>query len=411
MFYVDRYDDSIPLLSSRRNMMNLSKLDKKIINLSERLVFKLALFSAAMMTVLGPLVISPALPEISAYFRDTPYVNILTGLVVTMPALSVMLFSPIAGVLMDKYGKLKFLYPAMIAWTLAGMSGYFMDSLYSLLFSRFIFGIATAFITTAASALLGDYYAAGVGRRDKALSLQGFVLAIGGALLTIVGGYLASFSWRYVFLVYSSGIFIFIFCLFYLFEPRSKKQKSITAAQLNYKPLLPIYFMGFFIVLIYYLAGINFPHYIETLGLNPKYIGLAMATPTLAYGIFCYLYKDIAKILTIKQIYLYGLLLEALGFWLVYMIDNFIITLISLFIFGIAGGLIVTNNSAYLFAIAPANARARAYSILASCIFFGQFICPIVTTPMVNAFGLKTEFLIWTTILLLVSLIYAKIKI
>lgn len=34
-------------------------------------------------------------------------------------------------------------------------------------------------------------------------------------------------------------------------------------------------------MLIYYLADINFPHYIESLGLNAKYIGFAMAVPTI----------------------------------------------------------------------------------------------------------------------------------
>lgn len=71
---------------------------------------------------------------------------------------------------------------------------------------------------------------------------------------------LASFSWRYVFLVYGSGIFIFIFCLFYLFEPRSAKKyiQEKPLEKINYKPFLPIYFMEFFIMLIYYLSGINF---------------------------------------------------------------------------------------------------------------------------------------------------------
>ncbi|RDU60864.1 MFS transporter [Helicobacter sp. MIT 14-3879] len=390
-----------------------SKLDKKIIHLSERLMFKLALFSAAMMTVLGSVVISPALPAISKHFINTPHIETLTGLVLTIPALFVVFFSPLAGVLMDRFGKIRFLYPAMIVWIIAGVSGCFMDSIYTLLISRCIFGIATAFITTAASALLGDYYAVGVGRKDRALSLQGFVLAIGGAILTIIGGYLASFSWRYVFIVYSSGIAIFIFCLFYLFEPRvnKKKKANIPKEPMQYKPFLPIYFIGFFIMAIYYLAAIQFPHYIEELGLDSKYIGVAMATPTLSYGIFCYLYKDFAKVLNIKQIYIFGLILEALGFLLVFLFANFIIVLISLFLFGVAGGLLVTNNSAYLFSLAPAHKRARAYSVLASCIFFGQFISPFITTPMVHYFGLRNEFLIWVGVILLVSFVYARLKI
>lgn len=353
--------------------------------------------------------IAPALPAMNEYFKNVSNIELLSGLVVTIPAFFVMIFSPIAGNLIDRFGKLKFLYLGMILWIISGVSGCFLDSIYALLISRVFFGIATAFITTAASTLLGDYYSIG-DRRDKALSLQGFILAMGGAMLTIIGGYLASFSWRYVFLVYGSGIFIFIFCLFYLFEPRSAKKyiQEKSLEKINYKPFLPIYFMGFFIMLIYYLASINFPHYIENLGLNAKYIGFAMAVPTISYGIFCCLYKDIVKFLNIKQIYVLGLILEAFGFLLVFLIEDFIICVISLFIFGMVGGLIVTNNSAYLFKLTKPNSRARAYSSLASCIFFGQFICPIVTTPMVKVFGLKMEFLIWVLVLFVASIIYKK---
>lgn len=100
--------------------------------------------------------------------------------------------------------------------------------------------------------------------------------------------------------------------------------------------------------------------------------------------------------------------MEAFGFLLVFLIEDFIICVISLFIFGMVGGIIVTNNSAYLFKLTKPNSRARAYSGLASCIFFGQFICPIVTTPMIKVFGLKMEFLIWILVLFVVSIIYKK---
>ena len=205
--------------------MPYSKLDSKIIALTERVRFKLALFGAAMMTILGSVLVSPALPGIAKEFSTTPHIELLTGLTLTIPALFMIFFSPIAGALMDKFGKLKFLYPAMILWIFAGVSGAWCADIYTLLLSRCAFGIASAFITTGANALLGDYYAVGEGRRDRALSLQGFVMALGGAVLTIIAGYLTSFSWRYAFYVYASGLFVFVFCLFYLFEPRVAKSQ------------------------------------------------------------------------------------------------------------------------------------------------------------------------------------------
>ncbi|TQR33126.1 multidrug DMT transporter permease [Campylobacter sp. MIT 99-7217] len=390
----------------------LDKFERKMFNLTERFMFKMVLFSVAIMTALGASVIAPALPAIASHFKDTPYIEFLSALVLTIPALSVMIFSPLAGILMDKFGKLKFLYPAILLWVLTGASGYFVNSIYELLLSRVIFGVATAFIATAASSLLADYYESSAQRRQKALSLQGFVMAFGGALLTCVGGFLTSIAWNLVFLVYLSGILVLIFCAFYLFEPKKRKKKEQKIQELpnkfNSKRLLPVYFMGFFIMFIYYLAGTQFPHYIEVnLGLNAKYIGFAMAMPTLSFGIFCYFYKDFAKFLSVRQIYVFALILEALGFFLCFLVDHFLIALFSLFLFGLVGGFIVTNNAAFLFSIVPPHSKAKFYGILASCMFFGQFISPFITTPMVHFLGLKVEFLIWSLVILLVSFLYA----
>lgn len=391
--------------------MPYNKLERKIIALTDRLAFKIALFSATMMTILGSVLVSPALPAILKAFEKTPHVELLTGLVLTIPALFMIVFAPLAGILMDKFGKLKFLYPAMLLWILAGVGGAWCNSIYALLASRCIFGIASAFVTTGANALLGDYYAIGLGRRDKALSLQGFVMALGGAILTIIAGFLVSFSWRYAFYVYFSGIPVFVFCLFYLFEPRTvKKLAPQNAPKIPYKDFASIYFAGFFVVMIFYLAAVQFPHYIEEdLGLNPKFIGLAMASVTIAHAVLAYLYKDIVQFLSIQQIYVLGFFMQALGFLLVFLIDDFVIAIISLAIFGAVGGLITTNNSAYLFQKAPENVRARAYGGLASFVFLGQFISPIITTPMVLAFGLKMQFAIWVAVIACVTLVYAQL--
>lgn len=57
------------------------------------------------MTILGVILVAPALPAIVKAFSYTLHIEILSGLMLTIPALFVMIFSPIAGVLMDKYTK------------------------------------------------------------------------------------------------------------------------------------------------------------------------------------------------------------------------------------------------------------------------------------------------------------------
>lgn len=307
----------------------------------------------------------------------------------------------------------------MVVWVLAGMSGALCEDIYTLIATRCVLGIAGAFVSVGVNALLGDYYALGVGRREKALSMQGFVMSAGGAILTMLSGYLTNYAWQYAFLVYGGGIFIIILCVVFLFEPRTQKAKKTSdiqdstkdRAKSSYKALFPVYFIGFFIMIAYYLAGIEFPHYIEdVLGLEPKYIGLAMASPTLGHGIFAYFYKDIAKFLSIKRIYILALCIESVAFFLVFLVQDFAITAFSLFCFGAVGGLIVTNNSNYLFKLSHPNNRAKLYAILASCTFFGQFITPFIATPISLSMGLQNSCLLWAAAIFIVALGFCALK-
>lgn len=63
--------------------------------------------------------------------------------------------------------------------------------------------------------------------------------------------------------------------IIYLFEPRKFKFYNHTKieAKTNYWQFFPIYFIGFFIMVVYYISPTQLPYYIEEhLGLDPKYI-------------------------------------------------------------------------------------------------------------------------------------------
>ena len=368
------------------------------------------------MTVLGSVAIASALPAITRHFEEVlqsqasfleifafEHLDILTRLVLTIPAIFVVLLSPFAGMLMDRFGKLRFVFPAMILWTLSGVSGFFLNDIYAILTSRAIFGVATAFIMTGASALLADYYShGGFNRRENALSWQGFFCAMGGAVFISIAGYVSSYSWRYPFLVYGLGVLIIFLAFTYLFEPRKFKFYNHTKveAKVNYWQFFPIYFIGFFIMVIYYISPTQLPYYIEEhLGLDPKYIGVSMSVSAFCYGFFSLSYKIVIKILNVKQIYILTLFIVGTSFLLLYFIHSYVNVLISLALLGMGGGIMLVNNSAYLFSICPENARARAYGILASCIFLGQFLSPIISQPIVRQIGLIPMFLLWAVVI------------
>ncbi|QWU80786.1 MFS transporter [Campylobacter novaezeelandiae] len=402
---------------------NDTKFDKKMVEITEKTGFKIAVFSMAAMTMLGSVVISSALPAINRHFDKLlqnqngilieftlNHLDILTRLILTIPAIFVVILSPIAGMFMDKFGKLKFVFPAMVVWTISGVAGFFLNDIYAILVSRAVFGIATAFIMTGASALLGDYYSrGGFNRRENALSWQGFFCAVGGAIFISIAGYVSSYSWRYPFLVYGLGILITILAYIYLFEPKKFKFYNHTKIETktNYWQFFPIYFIGFFIMVIYYISPTQLPYYIEDhLGLDPKYIGISMSVSALFYGVFSLSYKYLMKFISIKQIYILTLFIVGSSFMLLYFIHSFSAVIFALALLGTGGGIMLVNNTAYLFSICPANARARAYGILASFIFLGQFLSPIISQPIVRQIGLIEAFLVWAIVIYFVTILF-----
>lgn len=393
----------------------INKFDKKIVELTERIGFKIALFSVAATTILGNAVIAPALPQMSAYFKAClgpgftfNNLDILVRLVLTIPALFVLLLSPFAGYLMDRFGKLRFVFPALILWAVAGVSGYFLDNIYLLIISRALLGVSMAFLMIGASALLADYYSCGVSnRRENALSWQGFFCACGGSLFIYGGGMLSMISWRAPFLIYSCGLLILLICIIYLFEPRHKKKLYKKLPPISYKPYFQVYFAGFFSMLIFYIVPTQLPYFLENkLSFSPNMVGIAIGSMAFLEGIFSLTYKRLSKLIAIKGIYIFSFFLMGLGFLGLHFFSSFYPLAFCLILIGIALAYMLINNSEYLFKIAPSFGRARAFGLLACCLFASQFISPLLTQPVVLFMGYRGLFLLCAFLLFVCSFIY-----
>ncbi|WP_180762758.1 MFS transporter [Helicobacter sp. 12S02232-10] len=395
----------------QRDCVSPTKLENRIKKIVHKPFFKIALFSTTSMTVLGSVVIAPSLPALQSHFQNIAGIDFLSKLVLTLPALFVMLFSPLSGYLLDRYGRIKFLFPAMAIWSLSGFSGFFLDNIYLILVSRAIFGIATAFVMTGATALVGDYY---LGEdRQKALGLQGFATAVGSAVFISLGGYLSSIDWRYPFLAYLLGIAIAIFAYTKLFEPHRKKTKKThkevegSNQKFNFLMFLPVYLLVFFCMVAYYISPTQIPFFIvHNLGKNGDIVGISMSASSIAYGVFSLFYNRFRNIWSIYGIYALGLFLMGTCFLLLYVFHNYLIVMVSLMFLGAGGGLLIVNSSSYLLSIAPEMQRAKALGFFASAIFLGQFFSPLMTQPIVDRMSILGLFLIFTCLLYMLGLFF-----
>lgn len=381
-------------------------------------VFYLALFSVSAMTVLGSTAIAPSLPSLEKHFENIPHIDFLSRLALTLPAAFVVVFAPISGILFDRYARLKLLLPMVFLWALSGVAGFFLDNIYAILASRGVFGVATAFVMTGSNALIADYYHGSA--RERALSFQGLFNAFGGAVFLIFGGFLANINWRFPFLVYVLGFFIFALAFFVLFEPQKAAHKGTQARQdsrqdsrdstqdsprdlsrdspqrFPFFRFFPIYCVGFFGMMIFYIIPTQIPYFIvRTLAKGGDLVGVSMALASIFAAISSFFYARLRRFLGLDSLYFLSFLCMGGGLVILALFHTYALLLVSLGVIGLGLGVFLVTNSSWLFSLTDDKNRAKAYGLLAGSIFNAQFLSPFVTQPFVKRFGLIEMFLIF----------------
>lgn len=249
------------------------------------------------MAVMGLIVLVPVLPGMMAHFHDVPGVNYLVPLMLTLPALCVAVLAPIAGVVVDFFGRRKTLIAALIVYALVGMLPLILNSLSAIIASRLVLGAMEALIVTSSTTLIGDYFH---GReREKWLANQTAVASIASIFLALLGGALGSFSWRGPFAAYGVSILFAIGLMLWTWEPQKREEPAAEiagpAARFPWRVILPISMLAVFGGLMFFTMQIQVSnvlndqygiHSPSQLGLFTGLAGLAVAGGTLLYRQF-----------------------------------------------------------------------------------------------------------------------------
>src|SRR5438270_13891271 len=78
------------------------------------------LMAGSCLPILGAVLISPVLPKIKDHFATVPGAEALVPLVLTIPALSLAILAPFAGVVVDRLGRKRLLVWATLAYAVFG---------------------------------------------------------------------------------------------------------------------------------------------------------------------------------------------------------------------------------------------------------------------------------------------------
>ncbi len=364
--------------------------------------------------ITGALVI-PALPKILNSFEGEAHAELLVRLFLTMPYLFTAIGAPLAGFIIDRFGRKRLLIGSVLLFGLSGTTGCYLDSLYMLIAGRAILGLAVGGISTACIALIADYYESE--KRQKIIGMQVSCMSFFTMIFLVLGGALADFSWRYSFYLYGIAFFFLPVSYYFITEPRRGKthevSESIPVNELfPYIKIISIYGLTFIITAASFLTGILFPFFAEELSVTSStQLGLSMALSTLCITIVASRYGMIKSRFSFIGIITASIYLTSLGFIVLYLSTNFTLAILGLLFMSIGMALFLPNINLWVNTVSPEAYRGRAIGGLTTCHFLGRFFSPFIAQPLTDQFGLSTTFgivsgflLIFGTVIYFVSL-------
>lgn len=350
------------------------------------------LLAGSCMPVLGSVLITPVLPQLSEHFGAEPGAAILVPMIVAIPALMIAIFAPFAGQIVDRVGRKQLLIIAMIAYALVGTAPAWLEALPAILFSRVLVGVCEAAIMTVCTTLIVDYFREEK-RRAKYLGLQTVTTTIAATVFIALGGALGVGGWHTPFWVYAVSILIAVPMIFALWEPTRVTADAQTGAGEKVRtpwrriavPLLVTLFGGF----TFYVLIIEVSYLVVGTGIdatNTAAIGGVAAGASLATAIGGLVFTRVVKRGVVRLLPVaFGL--QAIGMLVIWLTGALPGLVVGAVIASFGSGLLLPSLVFWVVSSAGFAERGRVTGWWTSAFFLGQFITPILMGVLAGITG------------------------
>lgn len=372
------------------------------------------LLLASTLTVMAGATIAPSMSGMEQHFAGAEHAQLWVQLILTVPGLVIAIAAPLAGWLLDRWRKKQLLVWAIGAYAVAGSAGYWLDhSLIALLASRILLGVAVAAVMVTCTTLVGDYFTGA--ERGQYMGLMAAFGAFGGVIFVALATWLANIDWQTPFLVYLLALVLLPAAICFIHEPNApattnaaKEQAQPPAQTLHRLQLSGFYILALVEIMALYLVPVHLPFYLPQLGVvEPAFAGIALTWLLLVMALVSLAYRVLQQAQSFALLHAAGFAVLALGCVYLGLAANRWQILLAVTVMGLGLGVVRPNVVMWLMASTAPQVRGRVMGGLTSSFFIGQFICPLVTLPLLQLWGYSTMFALMACALLTVAVLIA----
>ncbi|WP_158244510.1 MFS transporter [Paraburkholderia rhynchosiae] len=328
----------------------------------------------------GAVLIAPVLPLMRHNFAGIPNADVLTLIVLVIPALMIALFSPLVGSLVDAFGRKRLYMTAVAIYAVAGVLPFWLTNLYAIVVSRAVIGLAEAAIVTVATALVANYFS-GV-QRQKWLTMQHASASVVAALMFSVGGGLGSLAagWRTPFLVYGCAFLFLPFIAALIWEPEEAHAEHVHAQKMPFpwRAIGHLCLLILFASVMFFVVPVQISFLLSARGVTaPAVLGFGGAIANAGIPVGSFIFHRLAR-WPINRLLVAAFGLLASGFFIIALSAGVNATIGGAFLAAAGGGMALPLLGTWALARVPFEQSGRATGGYMGAFFLGNFLSPLV---------------------------------
>lgn len=308
---------------------------------TSKLTIKLAILFYSLVQI-GAICITSILARVTELFPG--YSTTTIQFLATCPSVVIIFMSLLTGKLAERIAKKYLSLFSASMFIISALGGFlFHNSLILLFVWQIVLGIGVGILVPIGTSLIADYF---VGEeRSGLMGLQSAVISIGGVLLSLLAGLLATIDWYYNYLALLLIIPGFVLLLFGLPSDQPLHTANSNGGRIRVTPKVVLWYglIAFLFMMFYNVVSTNLALHLKENGvLGSVNSGIATSVFMLSGAVAGVLFKFFQRFLGEKVIAL-GFFNLAAGAFLTGMATNFTLVLIGVFIAGFSLSIIMAQ--------------------------------------------------------------------
>ena len=347
------------------------------------------------LATLIPMAAAPAMPSMAARFAEGGDGQLFAQLVMTVPAIMLILAAPVAGLIAGRIGRRPTLLASLVLYGIGGVGVLFVDSRVPLIALRLLLGVAGGGLLTSSLALVGEHF------EDRAReTVLGFAAAsaslFAAAALMFGGALVDAGGWRAPFALYLLCVPVLVVAWIIVRPGEAPIRDDLVHEERHIRlllPMAPYYLLLVLLTIGMYTPAIQGPFLLESRGLvSAKLQGSIIAATGIVGMVTAALYGWLRGWIGVHGFLMINALSMGVGVLILALAGGTAASVAGCASVGIGAGMCEPAMASLIFDRTQPRVHALAVGLIVSALNIGQFVNALAMASVRAFLGITGSF-------------------